>query len=176
MKTISLILVTLVVLLQSGCEHVPLTPEKIVVFSVPQGFRGPIVFRIDPASEGLPIIRGHEFTYTVPPSGIVAVHSMDASNGALWKNYSVRYPDGSAVRSYGYGDAIEESRDYLFVLGEQSFGGKTRVLFLVSTVGERQKLQARPTRDIEEASDIWKKLPEAPDQSPEPTRSARGSS
>jgi len=144
-----------------GCEHVPFTPEKVVVFSVPVDFRGPIVFSVDSAHDGLPQVHGHEFTYLIPATGIVSIHSMDLSNGALWKNYSVRYPDGSSVRSYGYGDPFEAGTSYLFHLGGHHYGGKSQELFLVSTLDERQEFQAQQARRgarIEDSFALWSEL------------------
>ena len=161
--------------LQVGCEHVPFTPEKIVVFSVSAGFRGPIVFRVEPEFEGVPQVQGHEFTYTVPASGIVEVHSMDLSNGALWKNYSVRYPDGSLVRAHGYGDPIKTGTAYLFHLGGHHYQGKSQELFIVSTSDERmefQSLQGKRGAKVEDSFALWAELHRPDEKAPNSERSA----
>ena len=125
-----------------GCARTPFASEKIVIFSAPTGFRGPIVFSVEPSHAALPIVQRSEITYSVPVGGMVEVKSMDLSNGALWENYMVRYPDGSSVKSYGFNDPIESETSYLFHLGAHNFQGVTLELFLVSTVEERLKFQS----------------------------------
>lgn len=145
----------------AGCAHVPLTSEKMVIISVPAGFRGPILFKVNPANEALPQVQGREYTYFVSSSGIVPVHSMELSNGAQWKNYSVRYPDGISIRSYGYGDKLEPNQTYLFHLGRNHYQGKSLELFMVGTIDERLKLQSRLHMDFQESFAIWAEMSKA---------------
>mgnify|MGYP006955305746 CR=1 FL=1 len=151
----------IVACLVAACSQAPFATEKVVIFSVSAGFRGPILFRIDPANDALPQVRESEVVYSVPPSGIVSVRSMDLSNGARWDHYMARYPDGALVKSYGYGDKIEPSQDYLFTLGSHHYQGKSLELFMVATVDERLKFQSKPLLDLNECFKEWALIPNA---------------
>lgn len=170
--TTKFILLVTIALLAGACAQIPPTTEKSVILEVPQNFRGPIMFSLDANRGEAPRVVGGDLVYRIPESGKLEIRGVgpdDINRGARWDHCFIRYPNEKIVRSYGNGDRIEESRDYLFAIGRHSFRGVNRVLFLVCTPTQRLEVQARPYGDIEEVFYIWKQIAEKSNQPPQTT-------
>ena len=140
-----------------ACGNAGSVREKHVIFLAPEGFRGPFTVSIDTDSDVLPIVRGQEIVYSIPPSRIITVGSMNLSNGALWENYSVRYPGGGIVKTTGPDATVSESETYLWQDGSYKHKKTNLVDFFVGSLAERSRLRELSEFDRARSIPIWEK-------------------
>jgi hypothetical protein len=125
-------------LLAAGCS----SKGSPIVIVVPKGYTGMIRIVNDPTAPEIPLTDGC-YCVVIPPNGVLPVRSLKPFQ--RWHSETVKYDDGSPLRSVTPGQRVEAGEDVVLIgLGSVSGGQEARCIeYFVGTMKRYDELRRK---------------------------------